>query len=62
MWTHLFSAPNSEYIANASGENFCRPSIFSDHRSIKPGIDPGVDEALLDYIARRKAAFPDSDA
>ena len=27
-----------------------------------PGIDPGVDEALLDYIARRKAAFPDSDA
>lgn len=27
-----------------------------------PGIDPGVDEALLDYIARRKASFPDSDA
>ncbi len=26
-----------------------------------PPIDPGVDEALLDYIARRKAAFPDSD-
>ncbi len=26
-----------------------------------PPIDPGVDEALLEYIARRKAAFPDSD-
>jgi trimethylamine--corrinoid protein Co-methyltransferase len=26
-----------------------------------PPIDPGVDEALLDYIARRKASFPDSD-
>jgi trimethylamine---corrinoid protein Co-methyltransferase len=26
-----------------------------------PPIDPGVDEALLDYIAHRKASFPDSD-
>jgi len=26
-----------------------------------PPIDPGTDEALLDFIARRKAAFPDSD-
>jgi trimethylamine--corrinoid protein Co-methyltransferase len=26
-----------------------------------PPIDPGVDEALQDYIARRKASFPDSD-
>jgi trimethylamine---corrinoid protein Co-methyltransferase len=26
-----------------------------------PAIDPAVDEALLDYIARRKASFPDSD-
>jgi trimethylamine--corrinoid protein Co-methyltransferase len=26
-----------------------------------PAIDPAVDEALLDFIARRKAAFPDSD-
>jgi len=26
-----------------------------------PGIDPGVDEALLDYIARRKAERPDAD-
>src|SRR3954447_23535043 len=26
-----------------------------------PPLDPGVDEALLDFIARRKAAFPDSD-
>ena len=26
-----------------------------------PPIDPGVDEALLDYIARRKGSFPDSD-
>jgi trimethylamine--corrinoid protein Co-methyltransferase len=26
-----------------------------------PPIHPGVDEALLDYIYRRKAAFPDSD-
>jgi trimethylamine--corrinoid protein Co-methyltransferase len=25
-----------------------------------PPIDPGVDEALLDFIARRKAAMPDS--
>jgi len=26
-----------------------------------PPIDPAIDEALLDYIARRKASFPDSD-
>jgi len=26
-----------------------------------PPLDPAIDEALLDYIARRKAAFPDSD-
>jgi trimethylamine---corrinoid protein Co-methyltransferase len=26
-----------------------------------PPIDPGMDEALLDFIARRKASFPDSD-
>jgi trimethylamine--corrinoid protein Co-methyltransferase len=26
-----------------------------------PPIDPGVDEALIEYIAQRKAAFPDSD-
>jgi trimethylamine---corrinoid protein Co-methyltransferase len=26
-----------------------------------PPIDPGVDEALLDYVARRKASFPDSN-
>jgi trimethylamine---corrinoid protein Co-methyltransferase len=26
-----------------------------------PPIDPAVDEALTDFIARRKAAFPDSD-
>jgi trimethylamine---corrinoid protein Co-methyltransferase len=26
-----------------------------------PPIDPGVDEALQDYIAKRKASFPDSD-
>jgi trimethylamine--corrinoid protein Co-methyltransferase len=26
-----------------------------------PPIDPGIDEALLEFIVRRKAAFPDSD-
>ena len=26
-----------------------------------PAIDPGVDEALRDFIARRKASFPDSE-
>jgi trimethylamine---corrinoid protein Co-methyltransferase len=26
-----------------------------------PPIDPGIDEALRDFIARRKASFPDSD-
>ena len=26
-----------------------------------PPIDAGIDEALLEYVARRKAAFPDSD-
>jgi trimethylamine---corrinoid protein Co-methyltransferase len=26
-----------------------------------PPIDPAIDEALLDYMARRKAAFPDSN-
>jgi trimethylamine:corrinoid methyltransferase-like protein len=24
-------------------------------------MDPAIDEALLDYVARRKAAFPDSN-
>jgi trimethylamine--corrinoid protein Co-methyltransferase len=28
---------------------------------VAPGIDPGVDEALIDYMARGKAAVPDSD-
>jgi trimethylamine--corrinoid protein Co-methyltransferase len=28
---------------------------------VAPPIDPAIDEALLDYIARRKAAFPDSN-
>jgi len=27
---------------------------------VAPPLDPAIDEALLDYIARRKAAFPDS--
>jgi trimethylamine--corrinoid protein Co-methyltransferase len=26
-----------------------------------PPMDPAVDEALLDYINRRKASFPDSN-
>jgi trimethylamine--corrinoid protein Co-methyltransferase len=26
-----------------------------------PPIDPGIDEALHEFIARRKASFPDSD-
>jgi trimethylamine--corrinoid protein Co-methyltransferase len=26
-----------------------------------PAIDPAVDEALCDYMARRKASFPDSN-
>jgi trimethylamine--corrinoid protein Co-methyltransferase len=26
-----------------------------------PPIDPAIDEALLDFVARRKAAFPDSE-
>jgi trimethylamine---corrinoid protein Co-methyltransferase len=26
-----------------------------------PAIDPAIDEALLDFVARRKAEFPDSD-
>jgi len=26
-----------------------------------PAIDAAVDEALLDYIARRKASFPDAN-
>ncbi len=27
----------------------------------EPPIDPGVDEALLDFMARRKASMPDSN-
>jgi trimethylamine--corrinoid protein Co-methyltransferase len=27
---------------------------------VEPPMDPAIDEALLDYIARRKASFPDS--
>ena len=26
-----------------------------------PPIDPGVDEALTEFIAKRKASFPDSE-
>jgi len=26
-----------------------------------PPLDPGIDEALVEYVTRRKAAFPDSD-
>ena len=26
-----------------------------------PPIDPGIDEALLEFIVRRKASMPDSD-
>jgi len=26
-----------------------------------PPIDPGIDDALQEYIAKRKASFPDSD-
>ena len=28
---------------------------------VAPAIDPAVDEALLDFIARRKASMPDSE-
>jgi len=28
---------------------------------VEPPLDPGVDEALLDYVNRRKASFPDSN-
>ena len=31
------------------------------HEYEAPPIDPGVDEALLEFIARRKASFPDSE-
>ena len=26
-----------------------------------PAIDPGVDEALVEFMAQRKASFPDSN-
>jgi trimethylamine--corrinoid protein Co-methyltransferase len=28
---------------------------------VPPPMDPAIDEALLEYMARRKAAFPDSN-
>jgi len=28
---------------------------------VDPGLDPAIDEALLDYMARRKGSFPDSN-
>jgi trimethylamine--corrinoid protein Co-methyltransferase len=28
---------------------------------VEPALDPTVNEALLDYMSRRKAAFPDSN-
>jgi trimethylamine--corrinoid protein Co-methyltransferase len=28
---------------------------------VAPPIDPAIDEALLEYIAKRKAASPDSN-
>jgi trimethylamine--corrinoid protein Co-methyltransferase len=28
---------------------------------VEPPLDPAVDEALIDYMNRRKASFPDSN-
>jgi len=28
---------------------------------VAPPLDPAIDEALLDYMSRRKASFPDSN-
>jgi trimethylamine---corrinoid protein Co-methyltransferase len=28
---------------------------------VAPPMDPSIDEALLDYMTRRKASFPDSN-
>jgi trimethylamine--corrinoid protein Co-methyltransferase len=28
---------------------------------VEPALDPAVDEALRDYMGRRKASFPDSN-
>jgi trimethylamine--corrinoid protein Co-methyltransferase len=28
---------------------------------VEPPMDPGIDEALLEYIAKRKAESPDSN-
>ena len=28
---------------------------------VAPPLDPSIDEALLDFMNRRKAAFPDSN-
>jgi len=28
---------------------------------VLPPMDPAIDEALLEYMAKRKAAFPDSN-
>jgi trimethylamine--corrinoid protein Co-methyltransferase len=28
---------------------------------VLPPMDPAIDEALLEFVAKRKAAFPDSN-
>jgi trimethylamine--corrinoid protein Co-methyltransferase len=28
---------------------------------VEPPLDPAIDEALVDYMDRRKASFPDSN-
>ncbi len=45
---------DAEHRANAIWKK-----LLADYEA--PPIDPGIDEALLDFIARRKAAMPDSE-
>jgi trimethylamine--corrinoid protein Co-methyltransferase len=53
QWTEA-GAQDAERRANAIWKRMLR-----EYEA--PPIDPGVDEALGEYIVRRKASFPDSD-
>ena len=43
----------------AQRANVIWKKMLADYEA--PPIDPGVDEALLDFVARRKASMPDSE-
>ena len=46
-------------LAAAQGANKIWTRMRAEYEA--PPIDDGIDEALLEYIVKRKASFPDSE-